>query len=89
MAEWKEDKPIKSEEKERDIFAWDEANVYLQNNWPVKLKILSLKRRQDFFCLCDLKKDNFIDFKQIDFNISKTLWKIQTVRSPNEQTYFQ
>lgn len=29
MAEWKEDKPIKTENEEREIFAWDEANVLL------------------------------------------------------------
>jgi len=27
--EWKEDKPIKTPNSERDIFAWDEPNVYL------------------------------------------------------------
>jgi len=29
MAGWKEDKPIKSTNEEREVFAWDEQNVYL------------------------------------------------------------
>jgi len=29
MAEWKEDRVIKSSEKEEDTFAWDEADVLL------------------------------------------------------------
>ena len=29
MAEWKEDKPIKSSNEEREVFSWDESNVLL------------------------------------------------------------
>ena len=29
MAEWKEDKPIKTSNEEREIFSWDESNVLL------------------------------------------------------------
>ncbi len=29
MAEWKEDKPIKTSNEERDIFSWDEPNILL------------------------------------------------------------
>ena len=29
MNEWKEDKPIKTSNREREIFSWDESNVLL------------------------------------------------------------
>lgn len=29
MDEWKEDKPISSTNKDRDIFSWDESSVLL------------------------------------------------------------
>ena len=29
MAEWKEDKPIKSTENNHGIFSWDEVDVYI------------------------------------------------------------
>lgn len=29
MAEWKEDKPIKSAENNHGIFSWDEVDVYI------------------------------------------------------------
>ena len=54
MAGWKEDKPIKSTNEEREVFAWDEQNVYLQWLFAVAIKghhpkTLYFERNAGFF----------------------------------------